>query len=148
MTHLLALLLTASLRTVLNPTVTLPALKALIMISLLDLKVLEHLAHLLKTLLVWRLKAAPTLNLETLRAILTLLLLINFLLMFYKTLWSLKVTTPLLKTILKYLLLQGIALRANLLMTILWVMVNLAPSLAFLILLMTTHLCLLKVAYK
>lgn len=148
MTHLLALLLTASLRTVLNPTITLPAAKALSMISLLDFKVLEHLDHLLKTLLAWRLKGAPILNLESAIASLTLLLLINFLLMFYKTLWSLKVTTPLLKTDLKYLLLQGMALRANLPMTILWVMVNLVPSLAALILLMTAHLCLLKVAYK
>jgi hypothetical protein len=85
-THLLALLLTASLRTVLNPTVTLPASKALRMTNLLDLKVLEHLDHLLKTLLAWRLKGAPTLKLASLIASLTLLLLVNLLLMFKRTL--------------------------------------------------------------
>jgi hypothetical protein len=83
--HLLAALLTASLRTTLKGLVTLPEAKALLMTIYLDLNKQPHLNHLLKTLVVYKDKGAPTLNLATLRATLTLLLLINFLLMFLRT---------------------------------------------------------------
>jgi hypothetical protein len=138
--HLLAALLTASLRVILKALVTLPEFKALLMTICLDFNKQPHFNHLLKTLVDYKDKGAPTLSLAILRATLTLLLLMNFLLMFLRTFWSLKVTLPLLMTLTRYLLLTTPHFLESLLRKITWVMVSLEPSLALLILLIRTHL--------